>query len=179
MRTFIALELPNKFLEETAQLASQVSRCVKGRFLPKSTYHLTLAFLGETEEVSVAKVISALDRISREYTAPLLHPNGLGKFGKPTDATLFLELQAIESLTRLTSGVRNELNKPNISFDTKKFRPHITLARRASIPKDRFSDLYFPSPEIATEVTFFKSILKPEGAEYKTLYSVVLNQPKN
>lgn len=179
MRTFIALELPSEFLENTAQLASQLSRCVKGRFLSKSTYHLTLAFLGETDETSATKVVDILDALPQHCEAPCLQPTGLGKFGKTSDATLFLELQASTALNHLALYTRNELTKQDIAFDTKKFRPHITLARRTSIPKDSLSNLCFPDPEIATNVTFFKSILKPEGAEYKALYSVELHLTKN
>ena len=35
MRTFIALELPESFIEETALLAASMSRRVAGRFMPR------------------------------------------------------------------------------------------------------------------------------------------------
>ena len=47
MRTFIALEMPPAFADDVAALARQLASNVEGRFLPRASYHLTLAFLGK------------------------------------------------------------------------------------------------------------------------------------
>ena len=46
MRAFIGLEVPEGTADEMAGVARQLSACMRGRFLPRSTYHVTLAFLG-------------------------------------------------------------------------------------------------------------------------------------
>lgn len=174
MRTFIALELPDGFCHDVANLAHQLSSVVKGRFMKRQTYHLTLAFLGEVDEAEAQKAIHVLDEVAQACTTPMLNPTGLGKFGKAHDATLFLELQATDELLGLANATRNMLQQEGISFDEKRFRPHITLARRANIPKERMPELAFPRASKAPTVTFFKSTLTPAGAEYKALYSVEL-----
>lgn len=57
MRTFIALELPQDFCDDTANLARDLSKTIQGRFMKRETYHLTLAFLGDINETTAAKVI--------------------------------------------------------------------------------------------------------------------------
>ena len=103
-----------------------------------------------------------------------LNAIGLGKFGKPHDATLHLQIQPTDELIKLAELLREELRNRGISFDEKKFRPHITLARRARIPKGSLPQLQFPQPALAHTVTFYKSTLTSEGALYKPLYSCLL-----
>ena len=71
MRTFVALELPERFAIETAALSHKLETTLEGRFLPPCTHHLTLAFLGEVGEPEVAAAIDALEEACAG-TSPLL-----------------------------------------------------------------------------------------------------------
>ena len=55
MRTFIALELPTDFADDVAAMARRLSASLEGRFLDRSTYHLTLAFLGDIDDAEAAR----------------------------------------------------------------------------------------------------------------------------
>lgn len=174
MRAFIALELPAEFADEVAAMARRLSATLEGRFLDRSTYHLTLAFLGDIDDAGTARAMDALDAACAG-TAPVpLTPDGLGKFGRPTDATLWLGLAPDPVLASLVERVREQLAARDVSFDPKPFRPHITLGRRVRIPKKPLPPLAFPLPARASAVTLFKSTLSREGAEYKPLYTVEL-----
>ena len=105
-----------------------------------------------------------------------LAPEGLGKFGRASDATLWLGLAKAAPLMALAETVREGLRARGIAFDDKPFLPHITLARRARLPKGPLPPLAFPLPTDATAVTLFKSTLDREGATYKPLYSRDLPQ---
>ena len=72
----------------------------------------------------------------------------------------------------LAERVRIELHERDIAFDAKAFRPHITLARRARIPRGQLPELLFPAPAVAPSVTLYKSILDQTGATYKPLYRI-------
>ena len=61
MRTFIALDLPPGFADDAAALARRLSASMEGRFLPRDTYHLTLAFLGDVDEAQLAAAADALE----------------------------------------------------------------------------------------------------------------------
>ena len=174
MRAFVALELPELFEDEVAALARQLRGAVDGRFMRRETYHVTLAFLGEIDEAGAREALSALDEV-RETAAPVpLVPCGLGTFGKPHDATLWLGLRGDDGLASLARAVRAALDARGIAYDRKAFRAHITLARRARLPKGELPALVFPAPATAARVTLFKSELAQEGATYKPLYTVEL-----
>ena len=174
MRTFIALELPEAFEDEVADLARRLSGMVSGRFMKRETYHLTLAFLGEIGEAESRDVIAVLDEVADACNVVTLRPTGLGTFGKPRDCTLWLGLAQTDELMALAGELRTRLDGWGIAYDRKAFRPHITLVRRAVLPKAPLEGLAFPAADAAYRLTFFKSILSQEGASYKPLYSVEL-----
>ena len=175
MRTFIAIEVPEEFRAQVAGLARCLEATAKGRFMSPRSYHMTLAFLGDTSERDVQLAMSALDEACAHAGRIPLECDGLGKFGKAHDATLWLGLRADEALTSLVDDVRAGLAKRGVAFDDKPFKPHITLARRASIPKKALPDLPFPEASQAAAVTLFKSELSAEGASYFPLYSIELD----
>ncbi len=174
MRTFIALELPDLFEDEVASLARQLSNAVAGRFMRRETYHVTLAFLGDVDEMGARAAMAALDAACAGAAPVELAPEGLGTFGRPRDATLWLGLRPTPELTGLAEAVRTQLDARGCSYDRKAFRPHITLARRARLPEGALPGLAFPLPATARRVTLFKSTLTQEGARYKPLHTVEL-----
>ena len=174
MRTFVALEAPEGFVDDLAAMARQLEAVVDGRFMARSTYHLTLAFLGEVGEAQAADAIGALDRACEGAAPVMLTPVKLGHFGRARDATLWLGLEETSELMGLAEAVRTELSAAGLTFDAKAFRPHITLARRAVLPRDALPVLGFPAPAEAFRVTLFKSTLSQSGATYKPLYTVEL-----
>ncbi len=174
MRTFIALELPELFEDEVTALARQLRDVVDGRFMRRETYHVTLAFLGEVDEAGVRDAMAALDEACVGRSAVELASDGLGTFGRPRDATLWLGLRPTPELLLLAGDVRLALDAYGVAYDRKTFRPHITLVRRARMPQGELPALVFPEPGQAARVTLFKSELSSEGATYKPLYTVEL-----
>lgn len=176
MRAFIALELPEGFVQETADLARSLSGQVAGRFSRRENYHVTLAFLGELDEAGARAAIGALDALCPGRGPIELRPCGLGTFGRPRDATLWMGLEPAPGLVELAEVVRAALAERWVEFDDKPFMPHVTLARRARLPREELSGLVFPRAAMAGRVTLFKSTLLPEGAQYKQLYTVELGE---
>lgn len=174
MRAFIALELPERFEDEVADLARLLGENIEGRFMRRDTYHLTLAFLGEVDDAARASAMDAMDEAAEGMGVIPLACDGLGKFGKPRDATLWLGVQRTEELESLAARLRDGLARRGVAFDSKPFRAHITLARRARIPKGQLPALPFPQPDEAVRVTLFRSTLTHEGATYKPLYTIEL-----
>ena len=172
MRAFIALELPEAFADEVAALSRQLSAVCEGRFVADENHHLTLAFLGEVDEAGVRSAMSALDD-ARADTGPVrVAATGLGTFGRARDATLWLGIEKDPRLVELAARVREELSARGLTYDEKDFLPHVTLARRARVPRGELGELAFPLPDEATRVTLYRSILEPGGARYKPLYTV-------
>lgn len=176
MRTFIALEPPAAFSTDIAALARRLKSAVEGRFAASEGYHLTLAFLGDIDGRQAASAITALETaVAAAATAPLpLRSDGLGKFGRASDATLWLGIAPDPALMRFGKQLRDELAKRDLPFDGKSFKPHITLARRARLPKTELPPLPFPANAHAAAATLFKSTLARDGATYKPLFSIDL-----
>lgn len=176
MRAFIAIELPGAFADEVAGLARGLEAVCAGRFVSAESHHLTLAFLGEVGEAEARSAMEALDAACADAAPVPLRAAGLGTFGRPRDATLWLGVERDPWLMALATRVREELFARGLSYDERDFLPHVTLARRVRLPRGALGDLAFPLPDEATRVTLFRSILEPDGARYKPLYSVGLGE---
>ena len=103
------------------------------RFMPRENYHVTLAFLVDIGEAEARGAMDALDEAAAAAAPIDLVPQGLGTFGRPRDATLFLALAPDPALVDLAARLRAALSARGIGFDAKAFRPHVTLARRARL----------------------------------------------
>ena len=176
MRAFIALEMPEEFVDDAAALARQLQRDVDGRFVPAENYHLTLAFLGEINEAEARDAMDVIDAACIAAGPLPIDVEGLGAFGKRAGgAGLWLEIAKDPELMALAERVREGLAAHGVDFDrSNSFLPHVTLARRAKLPERALPQLAFPLPCEATRVTLFRSFLEKGGARYKPLYSVEL-----
>lgn len=174
MRAFIALEPPEEFIEDVAAMARVLSAAVEGRFVPRQNYHVTLAFLGDIDEAQAREAMDAMDGVCATANTVPMCSDGLGKFGRASDATLWMGLAPDAELTGLADRMREALRSRGIGFGDKPFLPHITLARRARLPKGALPELVFPLPCNAARVTLFKSTLSRDGAQYKPLYEIEL-----
>lgn len=67
MRTFIALELPPDFADDTAAVARRLAASLEGRFLDRATYHLTPALPLPAEARSATLFKSTLSREGATY----------------------------------------------------------------------------------------------------------------
>jgi len=120
MRLFIAVFPPPEAITDlkAAMSTLDVKLSDPGR------WHLTLAFLGEVPDAGPA--IAALTEAELNPVGPL-EVRGGGKFGEVLWAGVEGDLAA---LTRLTRSIRRSLRAKRVPPDDKKFRPHLTLARR-------------------------------------------------
>lgn len=174
MRAFIALDIPQALREDVAALARQLKTSVRGRFVPRENYHVTIAFLGDVIERELADAMLALDEAASRFAPVELAPDGLGKFGRANDATLWLGFTQDPKLMELAAFVRAELDDASVSFDAKPFLPHLTIARRAALDHGMLPALPFPAPAHTGELSLFKSTLTGDGAIYEPVYTVRL-----
>ncbi len=174
MRAFIALELPEAFADEVAALSRQLAAVCEGRFVAEGNHHLTLAFLGEVDEAGARAATDALEAACAGPGRPELVAEGLGTFGRGRATTLWLGMRRSGELDLLARRVREEVAARGLTYDEKGFLPHVTLARRVRMPRIELGDLAFPLPDEGRRVTLFRSVLEPDGARYKPLYTVGL-----
>lgn len=125
MRLFVAIPFDAPMQKALYQLMQHLRRQgLQGHFSRTENLHLTLAFIGEYEDVP--GVISALEQVESPTFA--LETGDLGHFGN----LLWLGLTDGAGSTGLAVAVRQCLEAAGIPFDRKTFHPHITLARRTN-----------------------------------------------
>lgn len=176
MRLFIALILPDETLDAVAETADALHRRIRARFMLPSTYHMTLAFIGEADERARAAAEGALERACRDTEPIVLVPNGLGKFGPHDNATLWVGFDKTgqAAAKSLAERVRAELAEACVPFDSKPFKAHVTIARRAKLRQTTLPDFgYFPGARVR-RAALFESELTPQGARYRALHEVAL-----
>ena len=95
---------------------------VRGNFAPMQNLHLTLAFIGETDDPGAVK--EALKNVS--FKPFKLSLSDMGTFGD----LLWVGAKGNQGLSAAAKAVRDALDASGISYDRKKFVPHITVVRK-------------------------------------------------
>jgi 2'-5' RNA ligase len=123
MRLFVAITLSDEIKSSvTASMHALKKAGVKGSYVPSQNLHLTLAFIGEVEGSTAVK--EALQTV--KFKPFRLSLSEMGTFGD----LLWVGLKGNQGLSAAVREVRGALDAAGISYDTKKFTPHITLIRK-------------------------------------------------
>lgn len=141
------------------------------RWQGEEQLHVTLRFVGETETRQANDIAEELSRLRAEPFA--LELAGLGHFEKKGRAhTLWAGLAPCEPLAHLQRRVEMACRRAGLAPETRKFAPHITIARlnRATAPIGAFlarhGDLR-GEPWLAEAFTLYESHLSPQGSIYE------------
>ncbi len=142
------------------------------RWLPPENCHLTLAFLGDVEEMR-------LERLARNLTQNLADkPLGALRFNEVSPFPFNARPKVIAALAENTVWLKNlqsscvrGVRNSGIELDRRRFVPHVTLARMNGRKRKTsgLPPLFFETQITVKEVVLYESILHPEGAEYHML----------
>ena len=127
MRLFIAIPFSEEFREELLRVQREMKvNGVRGNFSRPENLHVAVAFLGEVKDPAPA--MKALESVPVPELRLTSGP--LGNFGE----LLWIGLRKNSALEEYVAEVRHALDNAGVEYDRKKFRPHITLVRRADWP---------------------------------------------
>ncbi|MBN2007334.1 MAG: RNA 2',3'-cyclic phosphodiesterase [Anaerolineae bacterium] len=184
LRTFVALPLSTETVEQLAQVQRTLKRdCPPSAvtWVAPTSIHLTLFFLGEILPELVAPSQEALNVVAR-HVAPFTFDVGhLGAFPSiQRPSAIWVGVQEPTGKLVLLHQVVNEaLSKVGFQPETRKFSPHLTLGRvrrKATREESAAVGRAIAAMKVehlattpATEIIFFRSQLKPTGAEYTPL----------
>lgn len=135
MRLFIAIELPDDIKEkiyESSLLLKQ--NCLQGSYSSKENYHITLAFLGEVDPGRVADIRKIMDGI--DFPSGDITIGKLSCFRRDGGDIWFRSVFVPKSVVKLYYELAERLRDAGFTVDAKKFRAHITLARRVMLATD-------------------------------------------
>ncbi len=175
-RLFVALEIP----DHIGEVLSTLQYGVEGaRWRPTENFHLTLAFIGDTDRHGLNDACTALAGI--EAPGFDLSLSGLGHFGERKPRALWVGVLPSPSLIHLQSKVEIALRRCGFDLENRKFTPHVTLAYLKGTRRDvaasycavngMFSTSSFP----VTKFHLYSSTLGGEGSHYQIEASYALS----
>ena len=123
-RLFTGLELPRSI---AGQIALARGGVIGARWIEPADYHVTLRFVGDVDARTAHDVAEALDDIRRP-AAPVAF-DGLGWFGGDKPRALIARIRADPALIELQTEQERRLRRIGLQPETRKFTPHVTLAR--------------------------------------------------
>jgi len=177
-RIFIALKVEPSaaFLKLISTLKSALS-IDSIKWTNPENIHLTLAFLGDTEENIIENINSMLKEKCTGSGNFELVIKGFGVFRSISDPRiLWTGISHSGKLLQLNEIVINGLKDLKIKLEERPFKPHLTLGRIKQVnDKETLRSLIeqFENTEIqivpVNEVILYESILMASGPVYKTL----------
>jgi 2'-5' RNA ligase len=176
----VALDLPEDVRREVATWRDQiVAERDDLRPVAETALHVTLAFLGYRPEKEIGAIAEAITAASAGSEAPLLAPVAVKPIPPRRPRLFALDLEDPDgACARVQQAVSDALEDGRFYKPEKRpFWPHVTLAR---VKRDRRADPLPPDPPPleafrAPEVTLYRSILRPQGAQYDPLARYALS----
>ena len=182
MRLFIATPISQQVETELANIIYQL-KSVAGnvRWVKPENIHLTIKFLGETDQSLVEHLSEMIDETSRETKILKFRISKLGGFPnliRPRALWAGLDGDHAE-LEGLAGSLDELVHTLGYDKETRQFRPHLTLGR-VKVPQAlpqlaHFIESYKieARPFQIDRLTLFKSTLTPRGPIYERLHEAL------
>ncbi len=187
IRLFIALPLGQEVERYLSSIIDELKpHGGSVKWVAPQNVHLTVRFLGDTEEQRVPKIKQLLDKVASEYPTVATTIDRLGAFPnlrRPRVIWAGIH-DNVDRLEKLARQVELGVRKLRFEKETKGFKPHLTLAR---IRKPQgleqliaHLESFVLEPQVLTldRLVLFKSTLTPKGPIYNRLYEAVLGQER-
>jgi len=184
-RTFIAIRIhPGEKMREVLEYFRQTLSQEKIKWVDPEIMHITIAFLGDTDEKIITSVKDIIQQVSQDNPPFELVFRGAGVFKNLRDPrVIWIGTETNQVMQSLKAGLDNELSRFGFEKESREFRPHLTLGRIKWIKNisalEEAIKLYKDQEvqkELINEIIYYESILKPEGPLYLPLLSAPLKK---
>lgn len=147
------------------------------KWVDTANIHLTLVFLGDTEEKRIKILVSMLRERCTGFNEFEFILAGTGVFKNYWDPrVIWIGIRSSERLIMLYNSIAEGLKHIGLEIRERQFRPHLTLGRIKSVRDtdnlksflERYKNTEFQKVEVK-EVILFESILSQTGPIYKSL----------
>lgn len=175
MRLFIAIELSNDMRQELAGISKALrERSCGGRFVPTENMHITMHFLGETNDLAGAvKAMEESCRGIRRFELKLGRYGFFEKNGSGGKTSIVNVEGDLEELSILHETLESALADQGFSRDMKRFRPHITLGRSVEhdeLVTSELASIPLDATVTVTGLTLFESTRVKGNMVYTPLH---------
>ena len=177
-RIFIAIKIDPE--EELLKMISSLKTGLKNesiKWTETSNIHITLVFLGDTEEKRIKEIDVILSGICSGFGGFDLILSSAGIFRSLRDPRIiWTGINNSKELNDLNKLISVKLRETGTHLEERPFNPHLTLGRikrltgtqgLARLIED-YTDKEIQRVRVS-EIVLFESILRPEGPVYKPL----------
>lgn len=185
LRCFISAEFPESLKQDISAAADALKKSGADiKWVSPESLHITLKFLGHTEESIVQEIITVLQKKIAPYNPFYIKIAGIGCFPeKRHPKIIWVGVEDSALLRRLQEDVEEEMAGLGYPREKRAFSPHLTIGRVRSQRRiteilkrlEEFRTLSFGTMEI-NKVSLMKSELKPAGAEYSAVAEISLSR---
>ncbi|MFH1688232.1 MAG: RNA 2',3'-cyclic phosphodiesterase [bacterium] len=200
MRLFIATPLSSDVERYLGELIEQLRPHGAGvKWVKSKNIHLTLRFLGETDQAMVPKITKLIDLVASDFpvvTSKLGRVGGFPNLRRPRVIWVGLE-GGVETLSKMADQIELGLRELHFEPEKKGFKAHLTLGRVRDHRQlgDLAEKLQSPEPKkvpvapaapvisaapvvMLDKIVLFKSTLTPQGPVYDRLHESPLGQER-
>ncbi len=180
-RGFIAVDTPpSPSLEGFAEQLRSASASLK--VVSTDQLHLTMKFLGETEEGLVPEIVTAIREACTEVRPFQITVRGTGAFPSLSRMNvIWVGVEGAEPIGRIASDLEGSLESLGFAAERRPWKAHVTLARvKGHRDLDRVRriletrrDELFGSHRV-DRIHLKESVLTAGGAQYSVVATVVL-----
>jgi len=182
MRTFIAIPIeatpPLKHLREDLL---ELGRPLRPEAV--ENWHITLKFLGDTDDQALPDICRILSETAAEYEEFLIELRGLGAFPHlRRPSVVWVGVETDDPLVEVANVLEDRLSGLGFSREKRKFHPHLTVARVGGRSPRELATYVTGNEDtdygsgIVDVAQLYQSVLTPQGARYTVLSSAVLRQ---
>ena len=167
MRLFIAVEFDDAVLNALTKIQSEWKTLgVRGNFTSPANLHLTLAFIGDYGMPD--RILDVMDSVP--FSPFFIRLDGVGNF----DDLYWVGIAQNKELVTYVNRLRSALAQNGIPYDKKRFSPHITLIRRATLncPLDKLLQNPTSATMEVTSVSLMSSTRGKNGMIYTKVGTV-------
>jgi 2'-5' RNA ligase len=182
MRLFIGIPIPEEYVMTIGEVQSAWKRRLASKvsWVRPELMHLTLRFLGETDEARVGAIVDAMRGAAG---GSFVMQGGAGGFFPQRGAPRVVWVgftKGIRECGTYFAALDAGLVRAGFDAETRPFAAHVTVARvRQAVRGDDWAELAadltrdWPPFTVDTAV-LWQSILKPSGPEYRRVAEVAL-----
>jgi len=178
-RLFIAIKI--KETDELKKIFDDIRKNLsheKIKWVESSNFHLTLIFLGNTDEKLISGISELMDRITFKFESYILSLVSVGVFKSiKVPNAIWLGIKKIRTMDEIKADIDRAMKDLGFIVEDREFKPHLTIGRPKNISDkynlrqiiEKYKDKKI-GDQLIEEIILYESILTPVGPIYKALH---------